>query len=247
MVEPDGPGLLLAPHPDDAVLSAWSTLRAPGDVTVVDVCARPPAEGVLGEFDPVFGVTDSAALVRERLSEDRAALARAGREPVHLDLLDAQYRDAELSIATVRAAIEEAVPAASWICAPAGIGAHPDHIVVRESALAIARDSSIPVTLYADLPYAVQWGWPSWVTNAAPRPHLVPDARWRHDLRDASIDYDELVPEVHPLTPTESTAKLDALQLYRTQFAALNAGPLDRLRHPEIIRFEVHWRVPHAT
>ena len=240
----DAPAVVLSPHADDAVLSAWSTLREPGDLIVVDVCAAIPDAGVLGSFDPLFGVSESASFVRDRLVEDREALALAGRVAVHLDFLDDQYRDVALSPDAVRTALEAKVPEAAWLCAPAGIGRHPDHVAVRDAVLAISRDDRIPAFLYADLPYAVQWGWPHWVTGAAPRPHLVPDARWRDDLQSAPVRFDDLVPEVCALDSDEIASKLSALETYRTQFAALNAGPLDRLRHPEIIGFELRWRVP---
>ena len=38
--------------------------------------------------------------------------------------------------------------------------------------------AGIPVELYADLPYAVVYGWPHWVTGDPPDPHLDVDAYW---------------------------------------------------------------------
>jgi LmbE family N-acetylglucosaminyl deacetylase len=120
---------------------------------------------------------------------------------------------------------------------------HRDHVVVREAALAIARARSIPVALYAELPYAVQFGWPSWVTGASPRDYLVPEARWQADLVTASVRWEDLVPRVTTLSDEEVRRKADAMRVYRTQFAALNSGPLGRLEHPEVIPFEVHWDI----
>jgi LmbE family N-acetylglucosaminyl deacetylase len=238
------PGIVLSPHPDDAVLSAWTTLRAAADVRVIDVCTAVPADGVLGRFDPAFGVTESAPLMRERLLEDAEALAIAGRAATHLDFLDDQYRDVPLDAHALRDALATSIGAAEWLCAPAGIGVHPDHVVVRDVALTVAAERDIDVHLYAELPYAVNWGWPGWVTGIPPRPHLVPDARWRDDLRGLHFAYDDLSADVVRLDDDEVARKTRALECYRTQFEALNAGPLDRLRHPEIIRFELRWRVP---
>jgi len=51
------------------------------------------------------------------------------------------------------------------------------------------------------------------------------------------------VPEpVAPDLPTIER-KLAALQCYETQFEALNAGPIDRLRNPAVIGFELRWSI----
>ena len=235
--------VVLSPHPDDAVLSAWSVLRSPEDVTVVNVCTKVPAPGTLGAFDPVFGVSDSRALVEARLVEDAAALALAGRSSRSLELFDEQYRDAPLDPVEVRHAIERCVDRAARLWAPAGIGAHGDHIAVRNAAVAIARDAHLPLSLYADLPYAIWMGWPPWVTGAAPRPYLVPDARWRADLASMDVADEALVARPIALDDEEAARKLDAIRVYRTQFELLNAGPLARLSNPEIIGYEVQWDV----
>jgi LmbE family N-acetylglucosaminyl deacetylase len=241
---PSGPGAVLSPHPDDAVLSAWSALRAPGDVVVVTVFAGVPPSGVVGRFDPVFGVDDSSALLRERLEEDTAALDVAQRPSVRLDLLDEQYRDVALDVGAVERALGAVIGDVEWLLLPAGIGAHPDHVVTRDAGHTVARERSLDVFLYAEFPYAVRWGWPSWVTGVAARPHLVPDALWPDDLRGFRVPYDDLVPDVVTLPDDELALKTRAIACYRTQYWALNAGPLDRLREPEIMRHELRWRVP---
>ena len=48
-------------------------------------------------WDRYTGATNSLERVRERIEEDRRALALAGRTAVYLDLLDAQYRRAARS------------------------------------------------------------------------------------------------------------------------------------------------------
>jgi LmbE family N-acetylglucosaminyl deacetylase len=171
--------------------------------------------------------------MRERLAEDEVALARAGRTAVNLDFLDAHYRDGPLDRAALAAALREAVGAASELWAPAGIGAHRDHVAVRDAALAIARDGGPPVRLYAELPYVARRGWPAWVTGRRPAPGLDLDA-W-------------LASQLPPLTPVPGTRhalsrssvrrKLRALREYRTQWHALAAeGTVTRRR---VIRYEV--------
>src|SRR5262245_14958898 len=237
------PGVVLAPHPADAVLSAWSALRRDGDVVVVNVFAGIPAVGVVGRFDRCLGADDSAAHMRVRLEEDARALALAGRDHVNLDLLDGQYRAGAAPRPAIRAALEHVVPAAAWLLVPAGLGGHDDHLATREVALDVARDISVPISLYADLPYAIEWGWPHWVTGERPRPFLVPEARWDRVLDAVSVPRAHLVPRVEALGVDEAARKLRALEAYRTQFGWLNAGPLDRLRNPAVLGFELRWDV----
>jgi LmbE family N-acetylglucosaminyl deacetylase len=203
-------------------------LRGPGEATVANLCTAVPPSGRPGELDRAKGARDAASFMAERLREDAEALSVAGCARVDLGFLDIQYRDGPLSAGAVRNAVEAAVPLPRAIYAPAGLGGHPDHLVAREAAIAIGRSAGVPVSLYADLPYAVRVGWPHWVTGAPPRPHLVPEARWERHL-PAGVD---LEPRVRALSPDETALKVRALETYRTQFSVLNAGPLDRLRHP---------------
>jgi LmbE family N-acetylglucosaminyl deacetylase len=240
----EAPVVVLSPHLDDAVLSAWSVLRRAGPVVVVNACDAVPPAGILGPYDRAKGAADSAEFARLRLAEDREALALAGREPVGLGFLDAQYRDAvraahlnapPLDPGGIGAALAAAVPEASRLHAPAGLGGHVDHLACREAALA----TGLPLTLYADLPYAVRVGWPAWVTGRPPRPNLVPEARWDEYL-PAGV---ELAPRMVRLTSAEIDLRERALRAYATQFEALNGGPLNRLGNAEVRGFEVHWDV----
>ena len=96
---------------------------------------------------------------------------------MNLPFLDSQYRrvGAAPELAQMDAAIAEHAPAASRVYVPAGIGNHPDHQLVRRYGRALNR-AGLPVTLYADLPYCVLHGWPSWVDGRDPDPHRDADA-----------------------------------------------------------------------
>lgn len=243
---PGGPALVLSPHLDDAVLSAWTTVGSDRDVVVLTVFAGVPPAGHLGRFDPIFGVTDSASLMRARRAEDAAALALAERTPIHLDFLDSQYREAPVDLEAVATEIRERLRAVSAIYAPAGIGDHPDHRDVRAVAVALAAATGAPLRVYAELPYAVDWGWPSWVTGEAPRPHLVPDAFWGPSLESLG-GVEALDPTVHRLDERQSAAKLEAIHRYATQFAMLDGSPPGRLSHPQHLAFELDWTVRTPT
>ena len=231
--DPRAPVVILSPHPDDAVLSAWSVLTRDGDVRVLNVCAAVPPPGPAPAWDRLTGARDAAERMRERLAEDATALARVGREAVNLEFLDAQYRDAPLDPSALAASIREAAGAARELWAPAGIGGHRDHVEVRDAALAIARDGGPPVSLYAELPYAARRGWPRWVTGRPARGGLDLDGWLRAQLPPGTA-----VPgRRHALSRAAARRKLRALREYRTQWEALAAeGTLTASR---VILYEV--------
>jgi LmbE family N-acetylglucosaminyl deacetylase len=242
--DPDGPTVVLSPHPDDAVLSAWTVLTGPGEVRVLTVCSGLPPAGTLGAFDPLFGVTDSAAFMALRAAEDAEALARAGRRATGLGFLDHQYRSEPPAVGELVAAVEGAVGSAARVLAPAAIGDHPDHQLVRRAALELAVGSAVPLTLYADLPYAARLGWPAWVSGEPARPYLEPDVLWRPAL--ASLPTSGPPPRPVALDPGQVAAKETAIRTYRTQFEALNAGPVGLLTASGILGFELYWDVASA-
>ncbi|HWJ64380.1 MAG TPA: PIG-L family deacetylase [Acidimicrobiales bacterium] len=242
--DPGGPVVVLSPHLDDAVVSAWDVLRSPsaGGVQVVVPFAGVPPEGTTGRFDPVFGTDDSAALVRTRRKEDVAALAVLGRVPVHLDHLDEQYRTGPADPVELARSIAAAVAPAAAVVAPAGIGRHADHLAVRAAAIELARAWDAALWLFADLPYAANFGWPSWVTGEAPDPRLVPEAAWAGVLAEVADPVD-LDVEVARFDGADRTAKLAAVRCYASQWPALEGGPHARMSNPAVAGFEVRWRV----
>ena len=240
--DPTGPVVVISPHLDDAVLSASSVLTVDpdADVRVVVVFAGVPPDGTTGRFDAIFGVTDSADLMRRRRQEDLAALALLGRAPIHLDHLDDQYRIGSVDPAELATTIGAAIDHASALVAPAGIGRHPDHLVSRDVAIGLADQAGIGLSLSADLPYATNLGWPSWVTGALPEPHLVPEAAWSSVLAEVAADRD-LEPLVVHLDEADQARKLSALRCYTSQWPALEGGPHARISNPAIIAHEVRW------
>jgi LmbE family N-acetylglucosaminyl deacetylase len=240
---PSGRVVVLSPHLDDAVLSAWSVLRGPAELQVVNVCTGLPANGLLSPWDRLTGATDSRSRMHERVREDRVALARAGRTATSLDFPESLYRRGPLDNDALREALAGKIAGAAQVWAPAGIGGHDDHLQIRDAALELARSGGIPVTLYADLPYAVRYGWPGWVTAEDDDPHLVVEAWWQRFL-PADLD---LSAAKHSLSARAARRKLHALAAYRTQLPGLNGGPLELLTRPGIIRYEVSWSVKSGT
>jgi LmbE family N-acetylglucosaminyl deacetylase len=242
----EGPPLLLSPHLDDAVLDCWSVLSDASPPRVVNVFAGVPAAGAtVPPWDRITGATDSAARVRERREEDAGALARAGVEATYLPLLDAQYRPPGEPLEPGdldRALAAQLGGGTAHVLAPAAIGGHPDHALVRRYARLLLR-RGFAVTLYADLPYCVMHGWPAWVDGREPQPNRDIDAFWSLFLAP--------VPELPPLRSAHvvrlddaaAAAKLAALRCYETQMPALSYGGRDLLADPEIHRYEVFWEL----
>jgi LmbE family N-acetylglucosaminyl deacetylase len=230
---------VLSPHLDDAVLSTWSVLRRSGPVRVVNVCAGVPPPGPPPRWDGLTGARDAAERMRERLAEDRAALARAGREAVNLDFLDHHYRAGPIDPTALSSALSGAVAGSTELWAPAGIGAHPDHVQVREAALALRADGGPAVRLYAELPYSVRWGWAEWVSGRGPVGGLDVDAWLTGFLPEGTP-----AGERHVLSRAEARRKLRALRDYGTQWAALDASAHGGMRRRAVIRYEASYPAP---
>jgi LmbE family N-acetylglucosaminyl deacetylase len=228
--------VVVSPHLDDALFSAWHLLAGAGDVRVVNVFTGMPPEGTVPpRWDRLTGARDSVQRMRERLDEDGRALGLAGRTAVGLDFLDSQYREGPVDAGALEAALERAAGDAELV-APAGIGEHSDHVAVRDAALALVARGA-PVSFYAELPYATEFGWPAWVDVSDPDPFVDPDAYWSDawaPLFDAHY-----APIPIELDAETQRHKIEAMREYRTQFPALEGGDRQRLTHPTLVRYEV--------
>jgi LmbE family N-acetylglucosaminyl deacetylase len=252
---------ILSPHFDDAVLSCWDVLSDPDDVLVVNVFAGLPSPGgAPGWWDAMCGVRDSHAAMLQRVAEDRAALAVAGREPINLSFLDHQYREGDQSVGAIASALRDVLPRHAVVLAPGGLAdeplhprlpePHPDHVAVRSAALELYEDG-YGLAVYADLPHANARGWPTWVLNGAggdTRSAAHTDAvatTWRAALAATGFTADQLVPHVHRLTASAFARKLEAVRRYVSQLPMLERG-FGRLENPELLGYEVTWRASAA-
>lgn len=173
--------LYLSPHFDDVVLSCGGqiyerTLRGER-VAVLTVCAA-PAPAQLSPFAAGLHARWGAQGRFDRGAEDRAALAVLNAEPIHLNLHDCIYRrsaagewlyDTEEDIFGELSALEPTPAAAvaaelartaalatgADVFAPAAIGNHIDHQLVRAAAEQWSKSSDgLRFFHYADYPYA---------------------------------------------------------------------------------------------
>jgi LmbE family N-acetylglucosaminyl deacetylase len=234
--------VILSAHPDDAVFSLWHVLDGPGDVAVVNVFAGIPSATDLGWWDAQTGAADPRSRARERAAEDRAALRLAGRSPTDLDFLDLQYRVDDQPPEPIAEAVAAAGPPHAALLAPAGLGGHLDHQLLRDAALILWRRGR-RVALYADLPHASGDGWPSWVANGSGAAGGEPTDAWRTDMGGTGVELGDLAALVQALTPDQASRKLAALAEYATQLPALTEQyALDE--RPEALRYEVVWELP---
>jgi hypothetical protein len=240
-VDSAAPELLISPHWDDAVLDCWGLLASERKLNVVNLFAGIPSDGRAGIWEAIMGVEDPAQRARERIGEDTLALARAGRTPVNLPLLDDQYRRQARSPTPPLQALDRVVTArvkgASRVYVPAGIGAHPDHLLARRYGRMLLA-SGMPVTLYAELPYCIFHGWPSWVDGRAPEPTRNVDVYWQSFLKDVPELPALRSAEVQRLDAGSARAKCEAIGCYQT---SLNYGARRLLSDPEFHGIEVRW------
>lgn len=239
--DPDGPELVLSPHFDDAVLSCFGVLAGEREAAVVNVFAGLPAAGARGPWEALAGLEDSRARARARAQEDARALALAGREPLNVQLPEAGARrgTGPPDAGALERALGEVVGSAARVHAPAGIGAHADHLLVRSYALSL-RAQGMPVELYAELPYCVMHGWPEWVAGAqAPRGGDV-DAYWASYLEGVRGMPALREGRVRRLRDGAAAAKAQAIACYEL---SLSLAFRTLLSEPGVYGLEVSWEL----
>jgi hypothetical protein len=239
--DPHAPALLLSPHWDDAVLDCWGLLASARELNVLNVFAGVPPPGRRTRWEAIIGARDSAERALRRIAEDALALERAGRRAHNLSLLEVKHRPARAAIGLeeLDRAVAGEVQSASRVYVPAGIGGHVDHLLIRRYGRALLR-GGMPVTLYAELPYCVFHGWPSWVDGRPADPNRDVDRYWASFL--------DGLPEMPPLRSAEvqrldgpaAESKAEAIRSYET---SLNYGVRRLLSDPEISGFEVRWEL----
>jgi hypothetical protein len=235
--------VILSPHFDDAVLSCWHLLASASEVLVVNVFAGEPPAGTLGWWDELAGASDSAAAVRTRTEEDRQALAHVGRTAVNLPFLDSQYRQGDQAPADIVQALREVLLPSARIYAPASLGDHHcDHTAVRAAALAL-RAQGADVTLYADLPHATVEGWPRWVLDGSSAAADPAAELWARQLEDTGIPMQRMLATAHRLPEQDHAGKLEAVLSYASQVAPLQHVFESSLEDPQLLGFEVDWRL----
>jgi LmbE family N-acetylglucosaminyl deacetylase len=215
-------------------------LTKPGELTVINLFTGVPTGlDAPAWWDQRTGATDSAERVRERIEEDRRALAFAGRAGVNLGFLDEQYRDGAPSLPALTAQIKRLLAPGVRIYAPAGFANHADHVLVRAAALEL-RAAGFAVSLYADLPHATVHGCPAWVTGtSAPATKDLAGAMWDEVLDGTGA----MAPVVYQLRVEDYARKLRAVRMYGTQLEALTELAGRPLTDRATLGYEVAWSI----
>jgi LmbE family N-acetylglucosaminyl deacetylase len=236
------PELILSPHWDDAALNCWGLLSdRERELRVMNVFAGIPGSGTATTWDAILGVRDSAERARVRAAEDERALSRASRSAIDLPLLESRLRGraGAPALADLDRAIAREARAASHVYAPAGIGGHLDHVLVRRYALALARHE-IPVSLYAEMPYCVFHGWPEWVDEREPARRRNAEAWWASFLDGVPGMPALSAATVTHLDGARAQDKQTAIEGYE---ASLNYGIRRMLADPYFHASEIRWEL----
>jgi len=239
--------LVLSAHLDDAVLSCGGRL-GPGS-TVVTLFAGVPTPGSLGEWDARTGAEDSSERIVARHEEDRRALALVGAEGIRLPLLCNQYRGAAPDRSAAVRLLAPLVASVDTLWLPAAVGAHPDHVFTRDVGLELAEHVSVPVQLYADLPYAFLDGWPDAVRRAAPAVPAEATSAWPPEaalvgeVAARARRLLSLTRRVFRLDTAALTRKRSAIAAYASQLPVLDGQCGGRLRRGEDLATEVAWEL----
>jgi len=235
----------VSPHLDDAALSA-SVALGRGGATIVTVFTALPASGSpVSWWDRLTGAADSVDRQRERLAEDTAAMRLLSATGLHLDEPEALYRDGEPDLDRAVERMTELLAAAGEVWLPSAIGGHRDHMLARQAGMraAVAAGHS-RVMLYADFPYVIAYGWPSWVAGL-PGGSYLDAAFWLADqIASAQLDPVALTPVITRLTAAQRAAKAEIISAYRTQAPALRLAPADLAADPSKLDYELAWRMP---
>jgi len=238
--------VVVSPHLDDAILSA-SHLLMNADCTVLTIFAGPPANSVsVTPWDLITGSVSSAQRYQERITEDERAVAVIGAKACRLHQPELGYRGGEpIDLADCVSALTTELEgaAAAWI--PAGLGQHPDHLLARDLALNAACGAGVPtIGFYADVPYVVEYGWPTWITKCPPDPYLSPDTWLSLELAHVGLNNAGLTPFAVKLKPEERILKARAVSEYRTQLAGLHLDDHRRGVIGDALDYELRWTVP---
>ena len=237
--------VIFSPHLDDAALSASSRLIA-GRIDIITIfTGMPPAEIELGNFDRLTGATSSHARMLERWSEDDEAMKILNCETSRLGELDQEYRNGPVDKSKLVRLIKPFMRNAAEVWAPAGIGSHPDHIATRDAVIATVPTEA-DLYLYAEIPYSLRFGWPSWVNGQEGSQYLDLSFWLERELDSCGLNRQKLEPAVFELDSDLKRRKERAVLCYRTQLPVLRLSPADAPRWQEFLTYELAWKIDHT-
>ena len=236
----------VSPHLDDAALSASVKLHGVNATVLTVFAGMPPPGLTVSLWDRVTGASSSAERLAERLAEDAAVMSLLSAHGSYLDEREEQYRQAEPppDVGRLAGRIAEHLAGADDVWLPAAIGRHPDHVLARDAGLrAAAATGHGDVMLYADFPYVISYGWPSWVSGHRADPYLNSEIWLAEQFAAAGLDAPVRSAEVMRLTSAQRAAKVEIIAAYRTQASALGLTTAALARDPAKLDYELCWRL----
>ncbi|MEY9932648.1 LmbE family N-acetylglucosaminyl deacetylase [Catenulispora sp. GP43] len=238
------PAVLTSPHLDDAALSACAEIAKGGALVVTVFTAVPPPDWPPTWWDRLTGESaDSRARQLARRAEDAEAMRLLGARNTYLDQPEQLHRDGDPDREAIVKALASCYADADEVWLPAGIGAHPDHIIARDAGLeAAALAGHTEVVLYADFPYVILYGWPASVRGTGDR--LIDADFWLTDqLQSTGLDPAALEPRALRLSPAQRVLKRQIIEAYQTQAPALGLGGPALAADPTKLDYELSWRM----
>jgi LmbE family N-acetylglucosaminyl deacetylase len=237
----------VSPHLDDAALSATAALSGGGATIVTVFTALPAPDRPTSWWDRLTGATSSLERQRERLAEDAEAMRLLSARALHLDEAEALYRDGDPHLDRAVDRLTELLAGACQVWLPSAIGGHRDHTFARDAGLrAAAAAGHGEVMLYADFPYVIAYGWPSWVSGGSADAYLDASFWLTDQIASSGLDVQSLTPVVTRLSPEQRAMKRAVIAAYRSQAAALGLSACDLDADPAKLDFELAWRMPLA-
>jgi len=169
--------LLLSPHPDDLVYSAFSALIEPFNRKVAVTVFS------LSRFTK-WGLGSPRLVSTFRKLEDKLAFTLLGVRSFHLDQPDT-------SVVVARRSTPRLVCRPNIIYSPLAVGSHPDHLVTRGLAIRMWLEANRRPRLffYEDLPYAARGVGYEGVLEALScevgllKPHFIPLSEYQLRLK----------------------------------------------------------------
>lgn len=174
--------VVVSPHLDDAVLSAFALLQPERNAQVVTIFTGAPT-GTVTSWDRERGFTSAADHMAARHTEEREVMASLGIVHIELGFAPVEYRDgAEPDHTAIVTAVLDNIPAGSMVALPVGAGGrfslgqriahrlvpsrkpaggttpHVDHVFATDVLLPVLLARRQSVLLYEDVPYL--WAGP---------------------------------------------------------------------------------------
>ena len=144
--------IVISPHLDDAVFSAWHLLGS--NTTVLTVFAGEPPAGTEAWWDKLCGQRDSVAMTKRRKSENEHALKPTKTQLIYLNFLDNQYRSQTVEVSSI---VDEILYKTNkddeyMVNLTGGVWGHKDHILTRQAGIELMNKGR-NVNFYLDIPY----------------------------------------------------------------------------------------------